>query len=152
MIPQMVTLPSWSHKASTSSSSALSMYLSTSTGLSGSTSTAFSMYRFRSASLHKHTHRQADECSWCKSRRGNGKEHQRHTLWCRITHSGDAEYYTDLHRSNFYLRDLVYFSIQHVHTTTKLHLTRCTLQDSRRYQKLQLQNSMLQAFRCTTGL
>ena len=60
MIPQMVTLPSLSHRASTSSSSARSMYLSTSTGLSGSTSTAFSMYRFRSVSLQFHTKRSQD--------------------------------------------------------------------------------------------
>ena len=37
MIPQMVTFPSLSQRASTSSSSARSRYLSTSTGLSGST-------------------------------------------------------------------------------------------------------------------
>ena len=55
-MPQMVTLPSWSHKASTSNSSARSMYLSTRTGLSGSTSTAFSMYRFKSVSL-QHTNK-----------------------------------------------------------------------------------------------
>ena len=55
MMPQMVTLPSLSHSASTSSSSARSMYLSTRTGLSGSTSTALSIYLFRSASLQQNT-------------------------------------------------------------------------------------------------
>ena len=65
MIPQMVTLPSLSHRASTSSSSARSMYLSTNTGLSGSTSTAFSMYRFRSVSLQCHATQSMTHCS-CK--------------------------------------------------------------------------------------